>query len=75
MAVVYAILRGVEIKVNTDDLKTIDEAADLMAVYRTTVYRWLEEKRLSGIVIGGKTFIHKSEIERINKERNNGESQ
>ena len=67
MTIVNAILCGMEITIDTRDLKTIDESANLLKKYRTTILRWLKEERICGIVIGGKTFIPQSEIDRILK--------
>ena len=56
-----------KIEIETSDMKTIDEAAALLGKYRTTIYRWMKDERLASIVIGGKTFIPQSEIDRILK--------
>ena len=47
-------------------LLRVGEAADLLAVSRWTIYRWLEEGRLEGTKIGrGSLRIFASSIERL----------
>lgn len=72
MPMLDVIIHNVNRVINTDDLRTIEQSMDLLKVSRMTIYRWIEEHRLSPIVIADKTFIHLEEIERINKERGNG---
>lgn len=56
-----------KLNIDTADLKTIDETAAALKVYRTTIYRWLADSRLCGIRIGNRTLIPQTEIDRISK--------
>jgi excisionase family DNA binding protein len=56
-----------QINIDTKDLKTIDEAAAIFQKHRNTIYNWLEDKRICGVRIGGRTLIPQTEIDRILK--------
>lgn len=56
-----------EIKFTSKDIFTIYEAAALLSVHRTTIYRWFKSGELRYIELGGKTFVPRTEVERIKK--------
>lgn len=55
------------INIDTEDLKTIDEAAAIFHKHRNTIYNWLDESRICGVRIGKRTLIPQPEIDRILK--------
>lgn len=57
-----------EIKVKTDDLLSVADAAKELELARYTIYRWVETGKIIGIKLGGIIFIPKSEVERLKKE-------
>jgi len=66
----------VEIKVTTDDLVSVAEAAKVLGRPRLTIYRWIDAGKIHGIKLGGILFIPKSEVERIkNKQAAEGLTQ
>ena len=58
-----------EIKVNTDDLVSIAQAARELGKPRLTVYRWVEAGKIVSIKLGGILFIPKTEVERLKKKK------
>jgi excisionase family DNA binding protein len=58
-----------EIKVKTNDLLSVADAAKKLKLARYTIYRWASTGKIIGIRLGGVLFIPKSEIERLKKER------
>ena len=59
----------VEIKVTTDDLVSVLNAAAELGRPRITIYRWVERGKIHGIRLGEILFIPRSEVERISKEQ------
>lgn len=57
----------ITIKVTNSDLVLVGKAAKEIGVIRNTIYVWLREKKITGIQIGGRQFIPKSEVERLKK--------
>lgn len=49
------------------------DLAALFGVTRHTVYRWLRDGVFRPVKIGGKTFVHKSEVDRIVSGARDGE--
>ena len=58
-----------EIRVRTDDLLSVAEAAKSLGHPRITVYRWVETGKIVGIKLGGNLFIPKSEVERCQSQQ------
>ena len=56
------------IKVSTDDLLSVAQAAKLLRKPRMAIYRWVDAKKIVGIKLGGILFIPKTEIKRLEKE-------
>lgn len=54
-----------EIKVKTDDLVTVAQAAKSLSCARLTVYRWIRAGKIVGIEVAGTLFIAKTEVERL----------
>ncbi len=54
-----------EIRVKTDDLVSVEEAAKQLERPRSTVYRWVRNNEIFAIRLGGILFIPKSEVERL----------
>lgn len=61
-----------EIKVQSEDIVTVPEAARRLGKTKMTVYRWIETSKIVGVKLGGILFIPISEIERLNNESNQG---
>lgn len=58
-----------EVKVTTDDLMSVQDAAKTLGRPRYTIYRWIEAGKIIGLRFGGILFIPVSEIERIKNEQ------
>jgi len=54
-----------EIRLTTDDLVTIREAAKSIGCARLTIYRWLKAGKIAGVALAGQTLIPKSEVNRL----------
>jgi len=60
----------VEIRVKTDDLVSVAQAAEALGRPRLTIYRWIDAGKIHGIKLGGILFIPKSEVGRLKREIN-----
>lgn len=56
-----------EIRVKTDDVVSVAQAAKELKLARYTIYRWVEAGKIIGIKLGGIIFVPKTEVERIAK--------
>ena len=54
-----------EIRLTTNDLVTITEAAKSIGCARLTIYRWLKAGKITGIELAGQTYIPKTEVARV----------
>ncbi|MBA7538273.1 hypothetical protein ES705_30548 [subsurface metagenome] len=63
-----------EIRVRTEDLVSVADAARELGRPRVTIYRWIEASKIVGIKLGAVLYIPKSEIERLkNKQSHPGD--
>ena len=53
------------IKVNSEDVMTIGEAAKTLSVTRQTIYDWIEDKKIIPMVFGERTYIPTCEVNRM----------
>jgi excisionase family DNA binding protein len=65
----------VEIKIRTDDVLSINQAAEQLGIDRATVYRWIAKGNLVSVRFGDVQYIPKSEVERLKKESRPEESE
>ena len=63
-----------EIRVKTDDLVSVADAAKILGRPRLTIYRWIDASKIVGIKLGGIIFIPKSEVERLKKQEKNNQA-
>ncbi|MBA7563442.1 hypothetical protein ES708_05100 [subsurface metagenome] len=63
-----------EIRVKTDDLVSVADAAKILGRPRLTIYRWIDAGKIVGIKLGGIIFIPKSEVERLKKREKNNQA-
>ncbi len=63
-----------EIRVKTDDLVSVADAAKILGRPRLTIYRWIDAGKIVGIKLGGIIFIPKSEVERLKKREINNQA-
>lgn len=56
--------------VDTADLYTAQEAAGHIGIGYATLYRWIKSGKIVPLRFQGHTLIPKSEVERLNKQRN-----
>ena len=54
-----------EMRVRTDDLVSVANAAGELGRPRITIYRWVERGKIHAVKLGGIIFIPKSEIQRV----------
>jgi len=59
---------AIEIKLTTDDLMTVETTAKDLNKPRSTIYRWIEKRKLASIRLGGIIYIPVSEVERLKSE-------
>jgi predicted site-specific integrase-resolvase len=52
-----------------DDLITQLEAARLAGVSRVTIWAWLRDGKLDRVVVGGRPFVLRSQVERLRSQR------
>lgn len=57
-----------KIVVDTDEVYELKEAADLLQIGIATLFRWMRNGKIVPLRISGRTFIPKSEVERLNKQ-------
>jgi len=43
---------------------TVDEAADLLRVKRQTVYKWICERKIPSISVGGRTLFEEGDLQK-----------
>jgi len=51
--------------IDTAEVYDTNEAARLLEIGYATLYRWIKDGKLIPLRIGGRTFIPKSEVERL----------
>ncbi len=56
--------------ITIDNVYETTEAARLIGISYATLYRWIKAGKLTPIRIAGRTLIPKTEVERLNRERN-----
>lgn len=61
---------GVE-KLEPGDVISARDAANIIGVHFTTIYRWIEKNEIVYIKFGGSFFIPVLEVERLKKDREN----
>ena len=54
--------------VDTEEVYDSNEAAKLLGIGYATLYRWIKDGKIIPLRIGGRTFIPKTEVERLNKQ-------
>ena len=52
-----------------DEILTVQEVAEYLKLSRTTIWRWCNEGKLSAFKAGRGWRIHRSEIERITRQK------
>lgn len=57
-----------QIRISTDDLVSVYQAAEMLGRPKMTVYRWIHAGRLVTIKLGGIVYVPRSEVERLQKE-------
>jgi excisionase family DNA binding protein len=63
----------VEIKITTNDLVSVIEAAKSLGWPKIRIYRWVARGTLLGVKLGGVLFIPVSEVERLKGKINEGQ--
>lgn len=58
-----------QIKIRTDDVVSINQAAEQIGVDRVTIYRWIAKGDIISVRFGDVQYIPKSEIVRLVNER------
>ncbi len=57
-----------EISVTTDDLMSVQQAAEALGKPRVTIYRWIAKRDMLSLRLGGILYVPKSEVDRMAKE-------
>lgn len=55
----------ISLKVTSEDLLTIAQAAEELGVHLATAYRWVEKKRLHAFRIGEQLFVTIDEVKAL----------
>jgi len=58
-----------EIKVSTNDLMSVQDAAKELGCHRYQVYRWIDHGKMLSIRLGGILFVPTSEVEKLKNTR------
>jgi excisionase family DNA binding protein len=56
-----------QIKVQTTDVHTVENAADLIGISRATAYRWVKKGKIQTIKRAGHIVVPVSEVLRLQK--------
>ena len=56
-----------KIVIDTDEVYELEEAAQLLGIGIATLFRWMKKGQIIPLRLSNRTFIPKSEIERLNK--------
>jgi len=56
---------GTEITIITNDLMSVQDAATALGRPRMTVYRWIAQRKLVAVKLGGMYYVLTSEVERM----------
>lgn len=62
-----------EIKLTTNDLVRVIDAAKALGWPKMRIYRWVDAGKLLGVKLGGILFIPVSEVERLKNKTNEGQ--
>ena len=63
-----------QLTINTPDLITFKEAAQILGVSRPTVYNRVRQKRLIVVDIGKNRYLWRKEVEKLKEEENDKET-
>jgi len=55
----------VEIRIKTDEVVTVIQAAKQLGKPKMTLYRWIHAGKIISIEFGGILFVPKNEVERL----------
>lgn len=55
--------------VDTNEIYSTQEAAKLLGIGYATLWRWIKKGTLTPVRLSGRTFIPKSEVERLCSEK------
>jgi len=56
-----------QIKIQSDDLVTVPEAARRLGRHKMTLYRWIASHKIVAVKLGGILFVPVGEIGRLQK--------
>jgi len=59
------------IKMSSDDVVSVTEAAKMLGKPRMTIYRWAEKGKIHALLFHGTLYIPKTEVDRLQEELNN----
>jgi excisionase family DNA binding protein len=57
----------VKVLVDSQDVYSLQEAAQALRIGIATLHRWLKAGKIIALRTGGRTYIPKSEVERLSK--------
>ena len=58
-----------KIEVGSDDVVSIPEAAKILGVHHTTIYRWFQKGKVRPFRLGKHVYLTIDDVELIKKER------
>ena len=59
----------IKVEVSVDDAYVPEGAAKVLGKGEATIWRWLRDDKIAAVRIGGRTFIPRKEIERLQKKK------
>jgi len=58
------------VAIELTDILSLNEARESLNIGRMTLWRWIHDGKITCVKVGGRNMILKSEVERINREKN-----
>jgi predicted site-specific integrase-resolvase len=60
-------MQKTKVTISTDDLMTVNHAAEALGKHIATIYRWYEAGKVLGVEFDGILYIPTSEVKRMKK--------
>lgn len=54
-------------EINVEELVSPQQAAVILGIHFTNVYQWIKRGKIKSVVIAGKSFLKKTDVEALKK--------